>query len=72
MKVSEIQSEEKIVFAASFLDMLIETPLFVRDRYSYIGRDAARRKYPVNSRSKICECKLGNFFLGNEAISTLK
>jgi len=44
---------KKIVFAASFLDMLIEKPLFVRDRYRYIGRDAAHRKYPVNSKSNV-------------------
>jgi hypothetical protein len=52
--------------------MLVETPLFVRDRYPYIGRDSAHRKYPVNSKSKICECKLLNFIQSNEAISTLK
>jgi hypothetical protein len=63
---------KKIVFAASFLDMLVVMPLFVRDRYRYIGRDAAHRKYPVNSRSKIFECKLLNFIQSNEEISTLK
>jgi hypothetical protein len=63
---------KKKLFAASFQDMLVETPLFVRDRYRYIWGDAARRKYPVNSRSKIFECKLLNFIQSNEAISTLK
>jgi hypothetical protein len=41
VKVSEIQGDEKVAFAASLPDMPVETPLFGRDRCRYVGRDAA-------------------------------
>jgi hypothetical protein len=31
---------KKVVFAASVPGMSLETPLFVRDRFRYVGRDA--------------------------------
>jgi hypothetical protein len=66
LKASDLQDNEKSYLCVISPGHAGREVTFFTDRCRFLGRDAALRRYPVNSRSKLSNRNLLNFIQNNE------